>query len=110
VETANANTQDSVERRQPVRLRLHIGSYVYEADFTIYDVKGFDIVLGRRWMRDINGRHHIDHHTNEMWVAAGLPIDGLARGENGALQCGPGPGVLRACRIGSGRPSLCLDT
>jgi hypothetical protein len=42
--------------RQRVRQRLHIGSYVYDADFTIYDVKGFDIVLGKRWMRDINGR------------------------------------------------------
>jgi hypothetical protein len=69
VETANAKTQDSVERRQRVRLRLHIGSYVYEAAFTIYDVKGFDIVLGKRWMRDINGRHYIDHATNEMWVS-----------------------------------------
>jgi hypothetical protein len=69
VEIANANTQDSIEKRQRVRLHLHIGSYTYEANFTIYDVKGFDIVLGKRWMRDINGRHHIDHHTNEMWVS-----------------------------------------
>jgi hypothetical protein len=39
----------------------------------------------------------------------GLPIDGPARGANGAPQCGPGPGVLLACRIGSGRPSPGLD-
>jgi hypothetical protein len=38
---------------QRVRLSVHIGSYVYKALFTIYDVKGFDIVLGKRWMRDI---------------------------------------------------------
>jgi hypothetical protein len=69
VETANANIEDVVERRQRVRLPLHIRSYVYKALFTIYDVKGFDIVLGKRWMRDINGRYHIDHDSNEMWVS-----------------------------------------
>jgi hypothetical protein len=69
VETANSNVEDVVERRQRVRLSLHIGSYVYKALFTIYDVKGFDIVLGKRWMRDINGRYHIDHDSNEMWVS-----------------------------------------
>jgi hypothetical protein len=42
-------------------------------------------------------------------VQAGLPIDGPARGANGAPQCGPGLGVLLACRIGSGRPSPRLD-
>jgi hypothetical protein len=42
VETANANVEDvEVERRQRVSLSLHIGSYVYKARFTIYDVKGF---------------------------------------------------------------------
>jgi hypothetical protein len=69
VETANANVEDVVERRQRVTLSVHIGSYVYKARFTIYDVKGFDIVLGKRWMRDINGRYHIDHDSNEMWVS-----------------------------------------
>jgi hypothetical protein len=69
VETANANVEDVVEQRQRVRLCIHIGSYVYKTWFTIYDVKGFDIVLGKRWMRDINGRYHIDHDSNEMWVS-----------------------------------------
>jgi hypothetical protein len=69
VETANSNVEDVVERLQRVRLPLHIGSYVYKALFTIYDVKGFDIVLGKRWMRDINGCYHIDHDSNEMWVS-----------------------------------------
>jgi hypothetical protein len=26
-------------------------------------LKGFGIVLGKRWMRDINGRYHIDHYN-----------------------------------------------
>jgi hypothetical protein len=57
--------EDVVERRQRVSLSVHIGSYVYKARFTIYDVKGFVIVrvLGKRWMRDINGRYHIDHYN-----------------------------------------------
>jgi hypothetical protein len=65
VETANANVEDVVERRQRVSLSVHIGSYMYKARFTIYDVKGFVIVrvLGKRWMRDINGRYHIDHYN-----------------------------------------------
>jgi hypothetical protein len=41
VETANANVEDVVERRQRVSLSVHIGSYVYKARFTICDVKGF---------------------------------------------------------------------
>jgi predicted lipid-binding transport protein (Tim44 family) len=42
VETANANVEDvEVERRQCVSLSVHIGSYMYKARFTIYDVKGF---------------------------------------------------------------------
>jgi hypothetical protein len=69
VETANAHNTDEVEQRQRAKLRLHIGSYQYETSFTIYDVKSFDIVLGKRWMRDINGRHHIDHDANEMWIS-----------------------------------------
>jgi len=32
----------------------------------IYDVKGFDIGLGKRWMPDINRRYHIDHDINEI--------------------------------------------
>jgi hypothetical protein len=42
VETANANVEDvEVERRQRVSLSVHIGSYMYKARFTIYNVKGF---------------------------------------------------------------------
>jgi hypothetical protein len=43
------NAEDGIEKRQRVKLKLRLGaSYVYDAEFTIYDVKGFDIVLGRR--------------------------------------------------------------
>jgi hypothetical protein len=43
----------------PRSAQLHHGSYVYDARFTIHDVKGFDLVLGKRWMRDINGGYHM---------------------------------------------------
>ena len=57
VEMANLKAEDGIEKRQRVKRKLQLGaSYVYEAEFTIYDVKGFDIVLGKRWMRDINRR------------------------------------------------------
>jgi hypothetical protein len=87
VETTNAHNKDEVERRQRVKLRLHIGSYQYEAWFTIYDVKGFDIVLGKRWMRDINGRYHMDHNTNEMWISDRAWED---RHESGRIHYLPG--------------------
>jgi len=73
VETANIKAEDDIEKRQRVKLKLQLGaSYVYEAEFTIYDVKGFDTLLGKRWMRDINRRYQIDHDSNEMWIADNL--------------------------------------
>jgi len=70
VETANIKAENGTEERQRVKLKLRLGvSYVYEAKFTIYHVKGFDIVLGDRWMCDINRRYQIDHDSHEMWIA-----------------------------------------
>jgi hypothetical protein len=55
VEMANIKAEDGFENRQRVKLKLPLGAlYVYEAEFTIYNVKGCDIVLGQRWMCDIN--------------------------------------------------------
>jgi len=73
VETANIKAEDGIEKRRRVQLKLRLSvSYVYEAEFTIYDVKGFDIVLGKRWMCDINRQYQIDHDSNDMWIADNL--------------------------------------
>ena len=73
LEMANIKTEDGIEKRQRVKLKLRLsGSYVCEAEFTIYDVKGFDILLRKWWMRDINQRYQIDHDSNEMWIADNL--------------------------------------
>jgi len=73
VKTANIKAQNGIEKCPRVKLKLRLGaSYVYQAEFTIYNVKGFDIVLGKRWMRDINRRYQIDHDSNEMWIADNL--------------------------------------
>lgn len=69
VETANAKGDNGIEKRERISLSLSIGSYHYKSDFTIYDVSGFDIILGKRWMKDINGHYNIDHSTNEMWIS-----------------------------------------
>jgi hypothetical protein len=67
VETANIKAEDGIKKGQRVKLKLRLGaSYVYDAELTIYDVKAFDIVLGKRWMCDINRRYQIDHDSNEM--------------------------------------------
>jgi len=48
VETANIKAEDGIEKRQRVKWKLRLGaSYVYDAEFTIYDIKSFDIVLGK---------------------------------------------------------------
>jgi hypothetical protein len=50
------------------------------------------------------------HETTSLAASQpGLPIDGPARGANGAPQYGSGRGVHLAPRIGSGRPSPGLD-
>jgi hypothetical protein len=55
VETANIKAENGIKKHQRVKLKLQLSaSYVYEAEFTIYDMEGFDIILGRWWMRDIN--------------------------------------------------------
>jgi len=73
VETAQIKAEDGIEKCQRVKLKQWLGAwYVYEAEFTIYDVKGCDIVLRKRWMGDINRRYQIDHDSNEMWIADNL--------------------------------------
>jgi len=63
METANDKVEDGIERRQQVRLKLKLGDdgYAYTGCFTVYNVKGLDIILGKHWVRDINGTYHIDH-------------------------------------------------
>jgi len=54
VGTANIKAEHGIKNHQRVKLKLQLTvSYVYEAEFTMYDVEGFGIVLGKRWMRDI---------------------------------------------------------
>jgi len=57
VETANIKAEDGIEKYQTVKLKLRLGaSYVYEAEFMIDDIKGFDIVPGTKWLCNINRR------------------------------------------------------
>jgi len=73
VETPNIKADDGIEQDQRAKLKLRLGAlYGYEAEFTIDDVKRFYIVLGKRWMRDINRRNQIDHDSNEIWIADNL--------------------------------------
>ncbi|RPB23827.1 hypothetical protein L211DRAFT_224048 [Terfezia boudieri ATCC MYA-4762] len=54
--------------KRVAKLRLRVGTYEYEAWFTIYDLADYDIVLGKRWMQHINLHHQINHKTNIMWI------------------------------------------
>jgi len=69
-EMVDINAEDGIEKPQRVNLKLRLGaSYVYEAKFAIYDVKGFDIVLGKRQICHLNQRCQIDDRSNHMWIA-----------------------------------------
>jgi hypothetical protein len=49
VEMANINAQDGINKCQGVQLKLRLSaSYVYEAQFTSYKVKGIHILQGKR--------------------------------------------------------------
>jgi len=73
VEMANIKAEDGIKKCQRVKSKLRLGeSYVYEAEFTIYNIKGFDSVLGKRWICDNNRRYRIDHDSNEIWIADNL--------------------------------------
>jgi hypothetical protein len=96
VETANIMAEDGIAKRQRVKFKLLLGaSYVYEDEFTIYDVNGIDIVLGTRWMRNINLQYQIDHVSIEIWVADNL----CEERENGKVYSLPG---LRALDVDEG--------
>jgi len=73
VETPNINAEDGIKKRQRVKWKLQRGAlYVYEAEFMIYDIKGFDFVMGKRWMHNINQWYQIDDDSNEIWIADNL--------------------------------------
>jgi hypothetical protein len=59
--------------RSDGKLSITIGSYTCsQRRFTIYDMDGYEIALGKRWMRDINLCHTIDHVKNKMKIWEGI--------------------------------------
>jgi len=70
VETANDKVEDDIERRQQIRLilKLRDDGCAYTGWFTVCDVKGFDIILWKQSVLDINGTYHINHQSTEMCI------------------------------------------
>lgn len=64
--------QSGRQRRRRITIRMEIGSsYVQELEFTVFGglkSAGYDLVLGKPWLRFHNRKHEIDHQTNEMWI------------------------------------------
>ena len=60
------------ERRRRVTVRVEIGpTYSKEIQFTVFSglgSAGYDMVLGKPWLRLHNRAHDIDYVTNEMWI------------------------------------------
>jgi len=70
VEMANIHPEDGIEKCQQLKLKLWlVVLYVYEASFMVYDVKGFRIMVGNRWMCDVIIWYQINHVSNEIWIA-----------------------------------------
>lgn len=67
VQTAN-DQNPKPTRKYKLRIRVKIGGYSYESHFTIFNLADYDLVLGKKWMQDINLRHTIDHKLNKMWI------------------------------------------
>jgi hypothetical protein len=67
-----AGWQSGRQRRRRITIRVEIGSsYVQELEFTVFSglkSTGYDLVLGKPWLRLHNRRHEIDYNTNEMWI------------------------------------------
>jgi hypothetical protein len=62
-QTVNDKVENGIGRGQQVRLKpkLRDDGYEYTMWFTEYNVKGFEIILRKCWVRDINGTYHIHH-------------------------------------------------
>jgi len=73
METASDKVEDAIQRQQQVHLKLKLGdnSYTYTRWFTLNNVKGLEIILGKHLVCDIRGTYSIDYKTNQMCVAQG---------------------------------------
>jgi hypothetical protein len=101
VRTASANSKPRQEVRRRIKLSITIGSYTCSQRwFTIYDMDGYDIALGKRWMRDINLRHTIDHVQNTMkiWDSTDDMESGAPPHELAGLRPWEGPGRRETLR------------
>jgi hypothetical protein len=67
-----AGWQSGREKRRRITIKVEIGSsYAQELEFTVFGglkSTGYDLVLGKPWLRLHNKRHEIDYQTNEMWI------------------------------------------
>jgi hypothetical protein len=59
------------ERRHRITIKIVINKYSKELEFTVFkglEGMGFDLVLGKPWLRLHNRMHEIDHFKNEIWI------------------------------------------
>jgi len=71
--TANITVDNGIARWHQVHVELRPGDdgYMFKGWFTIYDVKGCDIILGMHWVDNSNWKQSINHRMNEMWIKLG---------------------------------------
>jgi hypothetical protein len=67
-----AGWESPKERRKTATVRIEIGStYSKNIQFTVFsglNSTGYDLVLGKPWLRSHNRNHDIDYESNEMWI------------------------------------------
>jgi len=76
VEMANDDVLVGIEKQQQVHLKLKLGDddYPYRGWFTVYYVKGFDIILGMCWVCDMNGTYFIIILINDQMKCGQLRV------------------------------------
>jgi len=67
---ATSNAEDGMRKYQWVKSKLQLGVRLFsKAGCVVYDIKGFDIALGKRWIWHIHYHYQIVHVSHAMWLA-----------------------------------------
>jgi hypothetical protein len=57
-----------LKKHEIILVNLWLGGHQYERWMTILDMDEYDIILGKPWYTEMNGRHTIDYERNAVWI------------------------------------------
>jgi hypothetical protein len=104
--------------RKPVRkkhetmlVNLWLGGHQYERWMTVLDMDEYDIILGKPWYTEMNGRHTIDYERNAVWIhprkqinpESNEPLEAETAGNQPTKPAAPWTGMLLGLRPWEGK-------